>query len=184
MKFMLNWLVIGVGDITAKRVIPGILAEPRSQLYGIVTRDRSKGLPFTARVWSDLSEALSDGAIDAVYIGTPVFLHAPQTLAALAAGKHVLCEKPVAMNYAEAKGMVRAAQDAGKVFGVAYYRRMYPKIQRARQLLREGAIGKPVLAEANCHGDVPDAGGARASLLDPLKAGCGPLYDIAGHPRG
>ena len=82
---MLNWIVIGVGDITARRVIPAIQAEPRSQLYGIVTRDPAKAVPYGARVWAALDEALADTAVQAVYVGTPVFLHTPQTIASLRA---------------------------------------------------------------------------------------------------
>jgi len=176
-----NWLVLGVGDITSRRVIPAIRAEPRGRLYGIVTRDLEKGRQYTEQVWSDLSAALAEPAIDAVYVATPVFLHARQTIEALRAGKHVLCEKPLGMNYAEASAMQSAAEETGKIFGAAYYRRLYPKIQRARQLLRENAIGQPVLAEANCHSEMAGTGGARTWLLDPAMAGGGPLYDIASH---
>ena len=177
----LNWLVIGIGDISTKRVIPAIEAEPRSVLYGVVSRDRDKGERYATRVWTDLHSALGDSAIDAVYVATPVFLHAPQTIAALRAGKHVLCEKPVAMNYQEAAGMARAALETGKTLGIAYYRRMYPKLQRARELLAQGAIGRPVLAEINCHDWFQDEDGRRSWLLDPQKSGGGPLYDIASH---
>jgi predicted dehydrogenase len=177
----LNWLVIGIGDITAKRVIPAIEAEPRSVLYGVVSRDRAKGERYAGRVWTDLDGALSDPGVDAVYVATPVFLHAPQTIAALRAGKHVLCEKPVAMNYQEAAGMARAARETGKTLGIAYYRRMYPKLQRARELLQRGAVGRPVFAEINCHDWFQDEDGRRAWLLDPRKSGGGPLYDIASH---
>src|SRR5690348_1652603 len=155
---MLNWLVIGIGDITTRRVIPAILAEPRSRLYGVVTRDRGKAENIARHVWTDLDEALTDPQIDAVYVGTPVALHAPQTIASLRTGKHVLCEKPVAMNYAEASNMVQAARESGKTFGVAYYRRMYPKVQRTKQLIGQGAIGKPVLAEARHHSELPAKG--------------------------
>jgi len=58
--------------------------------------------------------------------------------------KHVLCEKPMAMNDAEARAMVKLAEETGRTFGVAYYRRTYPKLQRAKQLIQAGAIGKPV----------------------------------------
>jgi predicted dehydrogenase len=177
----LNWLVIGIGDITAKRVIPAIEAEPRSVLYGVVSRDRAKGERYAGRVWTDLDGALSDPGVDAVYVATPVFLHAPQTIAALRAGKHVLCEKPVAMNYQEASGMARTARETGKTLGIAYYRRMYPKLQRARELLERGAVGRPVFAEINCHDWFQDEDGRRAWLLDPRKSGGGPLYDIASH---
>src|SRR5712691_13510333 len=147
---MLNWIVIGVGDITRKRVIPAIQAEGRSQLYGIVTRDAAKAAPYTQRVWSSLAEALRDPAVAAVYVASPVFLHAPQTIQSLRAGKHVLCEKPMAMNEAVARAMLQAAEESGRTFGVAYYRRTYPKVQRAKELLAAGAIGKRVIAELTC----------------------------------
>ena len=178
---MLNWLVIGIGDITARRVIPGILAEPRSQLYGVVTRDPAKAAAYpNTHVWSSLDAALADSAIQAVYVGSPVFLHAPQTIQSLRAGKHVLCEKPMAMNEAEARTMVRAAEESGRTLGVAYYRRCYPKVQRAKHLIEQGAIGKPVIAELTNHGWF-DGSGSRSWLVDPAKAGGGPLFDIASH---
>ena len=177
---MLNWIVIGIGDIAIRRVIPAIQAEPRSRLYGFVTRDPAKAAPYGVRTWTNLDEALADPEIHAVYVGTPVFLHAPQTIQSLRAGKHVLCEKPMAMNEAEARTIVQAAEESGKTFGVAYYRRCYPKVQRAKQLLGAGVIGKPVLAELTCHGWF-DGTGSRSWLVDPAKAGGGPLFDIASH---
>jgi 1,5-anhydro-D-fructose reductase (1,5-anhydro-D-mannitol-forming) len=186
---MLNWIVIGIGDIAIRRVIPAIQAEPRSNLYGLVTRNAAKAAPFQTRTWSTLDEALADpdvqANVQAVYVGTPVFLHAPQTIQSLRAGKHVLCEKPMAMNEAEARTMLQAAEQSGKTFGVAYYRRMYPKVQRAKHLLESGAIDKPVIAELTCHGwfDGKKHDGApdRNWLVDPAKAGGGPLFDIASH---
>ncbi len=177
----LNWLVIGIGDITTKRVIPAIQAEPRSTLYGVVSRDPRKGERYCDRVWTDLGEALDDSGVGAVYVATPVYLHAPQSIAALRAGKHVLCEKPVAMNYPEAAGMAKAAREAGRTLGIAYYRRMYPKLRRAKELLGQGAIGRPVLAELSCHDWFHDEDERSVWLLDPAQSGGGPLYDIASH---
>jgi predicted dehydrogenase len=177
---MLNWIVIGIGDITKRRVIPAIQAEPRSRLYGFVTRDPAKAVSYGAKAWPTLDEALTDSQVQAVYVGTPVFLHAPQTIQALRAGKHVLCEKPMAMNEAEARAMVQAAEERGKTFGVAYYRRCYPKVQRAKQLLEAGAIGQPIFAEVTNHMWF-DGKGERNWLFDPAKAGGGPLFDIASH---
>jgi 1,5-anhydro-D-fructose reductase (1,5-anhydro-D-mannitol-forming) len=177
---MLNWIVIGIGDITIRRVIPAIQSESRSVLHGLVTRDSAKAAPYGTRVFKNLDEALDDPAVDAVYVGTPVFLHAPQTIQALRAGKHVICEKPMAMNEAEARSMVEAAEQSGKTFGVAYYRRCYPKIQRAKELIIAGAIGQPVFAELTNHMWF-DGSGNRAWLFDPAKAGGGPLFDIASH---
>ena len=177
---MLNWIVIGVGDITIRRVIPAIQAEPRSTLYGVVTRNPAKAARYAVPTWKTLDEALADSAIDAVYVATPVFLHAPQTIQSLRAGKHVICEKPMAMNEPEARSMVQAAEQSGRLFGVAYYRRCYPKVQRAKQLLKQGAIGKPVVAELTNHMWF-DGSGSRSWLVDPAKAGGGPLFDIASH---
>jgi 1,5-anhydro-D-fructose reductase (1,5-anhydro-D-mannitol-forming) len=177
---MLNWIVIGVGDITVRRVIPAIQAEPRSALYGIVSRDPSKAAQYGVRTWGSLEEALKDPAVDAVYVATPVFLHAPQTIQSLRAGKHVISEKPMAMNEPEARSMVQATEQTGRLFGVAYYRRCYPTVQRAKQLLQQGAIGKPVVAELTNHMWF-DGSGSRSWLVDPARAGGGPLFDIASH---
>jgi predicted dehydrogenase len=178
---MLRWLVAGVGDISTKRVLPAILAGPRSRLAGIVTRDPAKAERYSVPAWTELAAGLAESGADAVYIATPVFLHAPQTIAALRAGKHVLCEKPMALGYAEALTMVDAAAETGRTLGIAYYRRLYPKMERARQLLDAGAIGRPVFAEATSHGWVHPAGGPRSWLIDPQLAGGGPLRDIASH---
>jgi predicted dehydrogenase len=177
---MLNWLVIGVGDITRKRVLPAVLAQPRSRLYALLTRDPRKAAAYPgALVYTDLSDALRDPAIDAVYVASPVALHAGHTIASLRAGKHVLCEKPVALDFAQAESMAEAERQSGRLLGIAYYRRLYPKLLRARQLISEGAIGQPVLVEANYHGwlESPD----RAWLKDPAIAGGGPLYDVGSH---
>lgn len=177
---MLNWLVIGIGDITRKRVLPAILAEPRSHLYALLTRDPRKAEAYAgALAFTDLAAALGDPKIDAVYVASPVAMHAEQTIASLRAGKHVLCEKPVALDYAQAESMAYAARESGRLLGIAYYRRLYPKLIRAKQLVAEGAIGRPVLVEANYHGwlESPD----RGWLKDPALAGGGPLYDVGSH---
>jgi 1,5-anhydro-D-fructose reductase (1,5-anhydro-D-mannitol-forming) len=177
----MNWIVIGIGDIAVRRVIPAIQSETRSRLYGLVTRDPAKAGRYGVRAWTTLGEALADSAVDAVYVATPVFLHGRQTIQSLRAGKHVLCEKPMAMNEAEAAEMVRTAEECGRVFGVAYYRRAYPKVRRAKELIAAGAIGTPVLAELTCHEWRGDDGPHRGWLLDPARAGGGPLYDIGSH---
>ncbi len=178
---VLNWLVIGIGDITTRRVIPALLEEKRSELWGIVTRDPRKAAAYPVRVFTELDAALAADGVDAVYVASPVFLHTPQTLASLRAGKHVLCEKPMAMNYAEARSMVLAARAAGKTLGVAYYRRTYPKVARAKTLLGEGAIGQPLLAYITCHDWRSAEEAKRAWQFDPALAGGGPLFDIGSH---
>ena len=176
---MLQWLVVGIGDIATRRVIPAIQTEPRSSLAAVVTRQRNKAGSYEVPAFSSLEEALHQGTFDAVYIATPVFLHGPQSTQALRAGKHVLCEKPMAMNYAEALNMTEAAKNNRRCLGVAYYRRCYPKVQRSLELIRQGAIGRPLMAFATCHSQAPN--GHRSWLLDPAQAGGGPLYDIGSH---
>jgi predicted dehydrogenase len=177
---MVNWLVIGIGDITRKRVIPGILAEPRSVFHSVVTRTPSKAATYPGvRAHTSLEEALLDPSINAVYVASPVVLHAEQTIAALRAGKHVLCEKPTAMNYPEAASMVAAAKENVRLLGVAFYRRNFPKLIRAKELIAQGAIGQVVSGEANYHGWLNTE--EREWLRDPAMAGGGPLYDTGSH---
>jgi 1,5-anhydro-D-fructose reductase (1,5-anhydro-D-mannitol-forming) len=176
----INWVLAGVGDIARKRVLPAILAEPHSTLYGMVTRSPAKADEFPGvRAWPSVEEAVRDPAFNALYIALPVAMHAEAAIAALRAGKHVLCEKPMAMDNAQAASMVAEARTSGRLLGVSYYRRLYPKLTRAKQLIAEGVIGQPLLVEANCHGWLESEG--RAWLRDPALAGGGPLYDIGSH---
>jgi predicted dehydrogenase len=177
----LTWLVVGIGDVSTKRILPAILAEPHSRLAGIVTRHPAKAVPYNVPNWESLEAALAACPAEAVYIATPVFMHASLSIAALRAGRHVLCEKPMAIDYQQALTMQKAAEETGRTLGISYYRRMYPKLERARELMAAGAIGQPVFAEATHHDWFYPAGAARAWLLDPAMAGGGPLYDVACH---
>ena len=119
---MVSWLVIGIGDITRKRVLPAILAEPRSRLHAVLTRDPRKAEAYPGvEAFTRLDQALSDPAIDAVYVASPVALHAEQAIAALRAGKQVLCEKPVALDLAQAEQMAAAARDPALAGGGPLY---------------------------------------------------------------
>ena len=178
---MINWLVVGIGDISRKRVIPAILSEPRSRLAGLVTREPAKAEPYGVPGWPDLEQALRSCAAEAVYVATPVYLHAAQTIASLDAGRHVLCEKPMAMHYAEACEMQRAAEQTGRTLGIAYYRRMYPKVNRAEELIAAGVIGRPFLAEATSHDWLRHDAYASDWRARRALAGGGPLYDVASH---
>lgn len=177
---MVNWVVVGIGDVTTKRVIPAIQAEPRSRLYGVVTRDLRKAAAYPeAKAWTTLEEALADPEVRAVYVASPVSRHQEQAIQSLRTGRAVLLEKPVAMNYGEAVSITEAAEQTGTLLGIAYFRRLFPKLIRAKELLAAGAIGTPVLAEACFHGWLESE--ERAWLRDPALAGGGPLYDTASH---
>ncbi|HEY6403168.1 MAG TPA: Gfo/Idh/MocA family oxidoreductase, partial [Blastocatellia bacterium] len=150
----LRWGLIGCGDISRKRVAPALRGVPECELIA-VSRARA-GLAeafaneFGAKRWyGDWRELIADDEIDAVYIATPVYLHAEQTVAAAEAGKSVLCEKPMAMNPDECKQMIAACEVEGVALGVAYYRRFYPAIRRVKEIVASGEIGKPVIAQIN-----------------------------------
>ena len=94
---MLNWAVVGTGDIVRKRVLDALEREPRSRPYAIVTTHPERARELCSsfgveRCYPELDQALADPRVEAVYIATPVFLHTPQAIAAMRAGKHVLCE--------------------------------------------------------------------------------------------
>jgi predicted dehydrogenase len=138
---------------------------------------------FGARRWyTDWRELLKDDDIDAVYVATPVYLHAEQTIAAIEAGKHVLCEKPMALNVAECDQMI-AARNRNKVkLGVAYYRHFYPVIARTKQIIRGGEIGTPLVAQMNAFEWFdPAANHPRSWLLNKQLSGGGPMFDFGCH---
>jgi predicted dehydrogenase len=123
---------------------------------------------------SDLSEVLADPKIDAVILCTPHALHTQQVLAVAAAGKHVFCEKPLALNRADAERSVEACRKAGVMLGIGHERRYEAAIGELRRLVREGALGTIMHAEANFSHDklanVPE-GDWRASPKDAPAAG-------------
>jgi predicted dehydrogenase len=136
-----------------------------------------------ARRWyGDWRELLRDPEIDAVYVATPVRQHAEQAAAAAEAGKHVLCEKPMALDVAGCRRMVEAARQHGVRLGVAYYRHHYPVVARLRELLASGEIGRPVLAQAQAFEPFdPPPGHPRAWLLSRAESGGGPMADFGCH---
>ena len=184
---MLNWAIVGIGDIAQKRVLAALDAEPRSRPLAAVTthpeRARRLCAPYgIERFYTGIEEALADPDVQAVYVATPVFLHAPQSIAAMRAGKHVLCEKPTALSYNEACRMAETAEQCGIVYGVAFYRPFYPKVRRARQLIEQGAIGQLTLVEARYHWWwAPEEGHERHWFIEPEKSGGGPLPDVGSH---
>ena len=183
----LRWGLIGAGDIARKRVAPALRDLPNCELVS-VSRSRQNlaeefAKEFGARRWyAEWRDQIDDDEIDAVYIATPVYLHAEQAIAAAEAGKHVLCEKPMALNVAQCNEMIAACQKNDVKLGVAYYRRFYPAVIRAKQLIRSGEIGDVVVAQMNAfeHFD-PALDDPRRWLLDKDKNGGGPMMDFGCH---
>ena len=184
---VVRWGIIGAGDIVRRRVAPAINNLPNCGLTAIAraSADRAEEFAreFGAKRWySDWRELVKDDEVDAVYVATPVYLHARQTIAAAEAGKNVLCEKPMAMNAAECDEMIAACEANGVKLGVAYYRRFYPVLARVRELLALGAIGRPVVAQINSFEYVDiSPGDPRHWFLEKAKNGGGPMMDFGCH---
>lgn len=183
----LRWGLIGCGDIARKRIAPALRDLDECELVA-VSRARTElaesfAREFGARRWyGRWQELLADDEVDAVYIATPVHLHAEQTIAAAAAGKHVLCEKPMARSVAECDRMIDAYRGTKLKLGVAYYRHFYPVIQRVKEVIQAGEIGIPVLAQINAfEWFSPQADHPRSWLLRKGQSGGGPMFDFGCH---
>ena len=185
----LRWGVVGCGDVVEHKSGPSISAAERSRMVVAMRRDAAAARDFARRhavpEWTDDAGAvIGSGSVDIVYVATPPDSHLQYVRAAAAAGKHVLVEKPMALNAADARLMVDACASAGVQLFVAYYRRFQPHMLRMRALLAAGAIGRPA------HGcaDIAVAGfarrvaaGTRTWRDDPAIAGGGGFVDMASH---
>lgn len=183
----MKWGLIGAGDIARKRVAPALRDAPSCELVA-VSRGRpelaqSFATTFGVRRWyARWRELLADADVESVYIATPVHLHVEQTIAAAEAGKHVLCEKPMAMNVGECDRMLAACRASGVRLGVAYYRHFYPAIARVKSLIASGEIGDPVVAQMNAFERFnPASDDPRHWLVRRAQAGGGPMFDFGCH---
>ncbi len=173
-----KWGVLGAANIGLERVLPAMQRGEFCDVVALASRDLSKGQAAAAslgipRAYGSYDELLSDPTIEAVYNPLPNELHVPWTIKALEAGKHVLCEKPIALNAAEARQLIAARDRTGKLVAEAFMVRFHPQWRRARELVSAGAIG-PVRAMQTFFA---------YRLLDPtnvrnLPPGGGGLYDI------
>ena len=148
----IKWGLIGCGDIARKRVIPALQNAPGSKLVAVARKNAAKveecAKEFGVEKWyENPDDLIQDPDIDAVYLATPVFRHMPDILAAAAAGKHVLCEKPLALNPDDCQTIIDVTRKAGITFGVAYYRRFYPSVLAVRNYLTKGSLGHIVNIE-------------------------------------
>ncbi|HEX4983046.1 MAG TPA: Gfo/Idh/MocA family oxidoreductase [Ilumatobacteraceae bacterium] len=142
-----RWGVLGCAAIATEKVIPAMQRSQRCEVVAIASRDRGRaaqtaenlGIPQHHGSYDDL---LADPGVEAVYIPLPNHLHAEWTLRAAAAGKHVLCEKPLALTAAEAAGMVEGCRAAGVVLMEAFMYRLHPMWLRVRELVTTGAVGE------------------------------------------
>jgi len=140
--------IIGTGGITLQNHLPGLALCPEVTVTALCdsnedTLNKAKKLCPSAATHTIYRQAVTRDDVHAVIIATPNFLHAPIAHAAIAAGKHVFCEKPIAMNFNEARDMYRAAERAGVRHMTAFTYRFVPAMRYMRQLVQAGEIGAP-----------------------------------------
>ena len=177
------WGVIGSGGIALRRTIPeGIVPAANARLVAVydVNQEinRQAAERFGARAAANLDELLA-ADVEAVYVATPVHAHREQVLACARARKHVLCEKPLGLNVAEAEEMVAACRQAGVLLGTALMMRFHSRHRAALELIRRGRLGQPVYARAQLSCWYPPIEGAWRQ--DPALGGGGALMDMGGH---
>jgi predicted dehydrogenase len=178
--------IIGCGGIANGKHLPAAAKIPEAEMVAfcdlILSRAeaaKSKYGTKDAKVYRDYEELLADPSIDVVHVLTPNNWHAPMTIAALRAGKHVMCEKPMAKTTAEARAMLEAAKAAGKLLTIGYQNRFRSDVQYLYNVCRAGELGEVYFAKAHAlrRNAVPTWG----VFLDAEAQGGGPLIDIGTH---
>jgi predicted dehydrogenase len=174
----LRWGILGCARITRRGLAPGIAASASGRLVALASRDRTRaeswarefGVPKAYGAYEDV---LTDPEVQAVYIPLPNELHRPWVVAAADAGKHVLCEKPLALNAGEAATMAAHCRARGVVLMEAFMWRHQPRTTELRRLVSDGAIGRLRLVRSSF--SFPIAPGDWR--LDPARGG-GALWDV------
>ncbi|MEO1092199.1 MAG: Gfo/Idh/MocA family oxidoreductase [Pseudomonadota bacterium] len=179
-----RWGLIGASTIASQWVIDAIRAEGTGNVTAVMSTDAERGRSYAerhgiARSTTSLTDLVADPSIDAVYVSTTNERHKEQALAAIGAGKHVLCEKPLALNLADAREMVDAARARGVVFATNHHLRNAASHRAVRQAIKDGAIGRPLAARIFHAVNLPDA--LRGWRVNRPGAGGGVILDITVH---
>jgi predicted dehydrogenase len=182
---MVRFGIVGFGLHAVKRMMPAFALAKNSKAVALSRRTMEKAKESSAQwniplAFDSAAELVRSPEVDAVFVTTPNKFHLPDVLTAVAAGKPVLCEKPLAINAGECKQMVEAARKANVAFGVAHIFRFEDSVASIRKRIQAGQIGTPILARSEfCF-----PGGAehpRKWLHDMDVAGGGPIVDIGVH---
>ena len=178
----LRWGILGPGRI-APRIVRALADNPRGELHAVAGRDPERARAFAARhgaprVHSTFDALLADPDVDVVYIALPNGLHAPWTIRALEAGKHVLCEKPLALTAAEVDAIAAAAERNGRIAVEAFMYLHHPQTLKTLELVRSGALGIVQVVSA-AFSFLLD--GATDPRIDP-ELGGGSLWDVGCYP--
>jgi 1,5-anhydro-D-fructose reductase (1,5-anhydro-D-mannitol-forming) len=180
----MKWALIGASTIAAQYMIGAVRAQNGGEIVRVVSGTATRGADYARehgipKSGTDLAEALADPAVEAVYISTTNEKHLSQALAAIAAGKHVLCEKPLAMSLADATAMVVAAEKAGVAFATNHHLRCSGSHRTVRDLIASGRIGK-VLSLRIFHAvHLPE--NLQGWRINSAEAGGGVIPDITVH---
>ncbi|MEW5990996.1 MAG: Gfo/Idh/MocA family oxidoreductase [Chloroflexota bacterium] len=175
----LRWGILSTADIARTKVIPGIRKAERCRITAIASRDLARAREAAAgagipRVHGSYEALLADPEVDAVYIPLPNHLHAEWAIAAARAGKHILCEKPLAMSAADAERMIAAAEAAGVRLMEAFMYRLHPSWVAVLDLVRSGRIGRLLAVQSWFSYYNDDA----TNIRNIRDAGGGALFDI------
>lgn len=181
--------IIGCGKISQVRHIPEYAAHPQAELAGYydLNTERAQELAgrYGGRVYPSYEELLADPSIDAVSVCVANDAHARITIEALQAGKHVLCEKPMAMDRESCEAMVAASKETGRYLMVGHNQRLAKAHAKARQLVAEGAIGDIVTFKTNFAHSGPETWsvdpGKNVWFFDKKKATLGAMADLGIH---
>ena len=176
--------LIGSGAVSDYHHVPGIRLDPRAELVAACDADallleRRKSDWGIDRVSTDFREIVNDPDVDAVIIATPNFTHQEISEVAAKAGKHIMCEKPLALNASQVRSMYEAARDAGVVHMTAFTYRFAPSMIYLRHLLKSGALGEPRHFRSQRFLDLPETSWGWRQYTD--KAGAGDLFDMTIH---
>ena len=179
----IKWGLIGASTIAREWVIDAIRATG-GEIVGVMSTDAARGVDYAQNngiPWSttSLDGLLSDEGIDAVYISTTNELHRDQTLAAAKAGKHVLCEKPLAMALADGHAMAKACKSAGVILATNHHLRNAGTHLAMREAIKAGRIGKPIAARVFHAVYLPPH--LQGWRLNNPAAGGGVILDITVH---
>lgn len=175
----LRWGILSTASIARTKVIPGIQKAARSRIVAIASRDEglareAAAAAGIARAYGSYEALLADPQVDAVYIPLPNHLHAEWSIAAMRAGKHVLCEKPLAVTSADAERMVAAAEVAGVLLMEAFMYRLHPSWVAVCGLVASGRIGRLVAVQSWFSYFNDDA----SNIRNIRDFGGGALFDI------
>ena len=182
----LRFGILGAARIAPDALIKAAQNVPDAEVVAVAARDPKRAREFAAangvpRVLATYEDLVNDPKLDVIYNPLPNSLHCEWTIAALRAGKHVLCEKPLASNALEAERMAKAADESGKILGEAFHYRYHPLADRIRALMTDGTLGRLIHVEGRFTVPIPEtnirfdwslAGGATMDL------GCYPLHMI------